>query len=59
MRSKLTTTALLSDRFNVLDRATAAIAAGVIFDLGLISSKNIAKVTDKNKIRTEKVKLQN
>lgn len=58
MRSKLTTTSLLSDRFGVSDRATAAIATDVLHDLGMISDENIAKVIDRNKIRREKVKTR-
>lgn len=58
MRSKLTTTSLLSDRFGVSDRATAAIATGVLHDLGMISDENMAKVIDRNKIRREKEKIR-
>ncbi|KAG8324080.1 hypothetical protein J6590_100753 [Homalodisca vitripennis] len=43
MRSTLTTTSLMSDRFGVSDRATAAIATGVLHDLGIICDENMAK----------------
>lgn len=39
MRFNLTSTALVSDRFGVSNRATAAIASSVLHDLGMISEK--------------------
>uniref|UniRef100_A0A1B6J5V0 Uncharacterized protein n=1 Tax=Homalodisca liturata TaxID=320908 RepID=A0A1B6J5V0_9HEMI len=58
MRSTLTTTSLMSDRFRVSDRATTAIATGVLHDLGIICDENMAKVIDRNKIRREKEKIR-
>lgn len=49
-------TALVSDRFGVSDRATAAIASSVLHDLGMISEKDSSLVIDKSKIRREKQK---
>ena len=58
MRSKLTSTALVSDRFGVSDRATAAIASSVLHDLGMICEKDSSLVIDKSKIRREKQKTR-
>lgn len=41
----------LADRFNLSDRGFAAIASGVLTDLGLISSTDNKLVIDKNKVR--------
>ena len=51
-------TALVSDRFGVSDRATAAIASSVLHDLGMISEKDSSLVIDKSKIRREKQKTR-
>lgn len=58
MRISLKSTALVSDRFGVSDRATAAIASSVLFDLGIISESDTSLVIDKNKIRREKNKAR-
>lgn len=58
MRSKLSHTSLLSDRYGVSDRATAAIASGVLHDLGMISDSDMSQVIDRSKIRREKVKTR-
>lgn len=58
MRLKLTSTALISDRFGVSDSATAAIASSVLHDLGMISEKDSSLVIDKSKIRREKQKTR-
>ncbi|GBO44430.1 hypothetical protein AVEN_198781-1 [Araneus ventricosus] len=54
MRSKLTSTALVSDRFGVSDRATAVIASSVLYHLGMISEEDTSLGIDKIKIRREK-----
>lgn len=54
MRNQLKSTALLSDRYGVSDRATAAIASSVLHDVGLITDSDVSHVIDKNKIRREK-----
>lgn len=59
MRLKLPATALVSDRFGVSDRATAAIASSVLEDLGLIKEGDMTLVVDKSKIRREKGKRRN
>ncbi|GBM86349.1 hypothetical protein AVEN_36241-1 [Araneus ventricosus] len=51
MRPKLTSTALVSDRFGVSDRATAVIASSALYDLGMISEKDASLVIDKSKTR--------
>ncbi|GBM84959.1 hypothetical protein AVEN_120223-1 [Araneus ventricosus] len=58
MRSKLTSTALVSDRCGVSDRATAVIASSVSYDLGMLSEKDTPLVIDKSKIRREKQKTR-
>lgn len=49
MKIQLQSTALLSDRYGVSDRTTAAIN-----DVGLITDSNVSHVIDKNKIRRGK-----
>lgn len=58
MRMKLTSTALVSDRFGVSDRAAAALASSVLQDVGMISEKDMSLVIDKSKIRREKQKTR-
>lgn len=58
MRTKLTCTSLISDRFDVSDRATATIASGVLHDFGILSDSDKSKVIDKSKIRKEKIKIR-
>ncbi|GBN92525.1 hypothetical protein AVEN_90460-1 [Araneus ventricosus] len=58
MRSKLTSASLVSDRFDVSNRATAVIAFSVLYDLGMISEKDTSLVIDKSKIRREKQKTR-
>ena len=43
--------ALMSDRFNVSEKATVAIAFSVLQDLGLITEKVSSLKIDKNKTR--------
>lgn len=54
MRIDLKSTALVSDRYGVSDRATAAIASSVLHDVGIVSSCDNSQVVDKCKIRREK-----
>lgn len=54
MRIQLKNTALASDRFNVSDRATAAIASSVLHDFGLATKEDDSLIIDKNKVRREK-----
>lgn len=56
MRISLPSTAIMSDRYRISDRATAAIASCVLKDVGLISEENLSLIIDKNKIRREKIK---
>ncbi|GBM09695.1 hypothetical protein AVEN_186403-1 [Araneus ventricosus] len=58
MRSKLTSTALVSDIFRVSDRYTAVIASSVLYDFGMISEKDTSLLIDKSKIRREKQKAR-
>lgn len=58
MRFKLPATALMSDRYGISDRATAAIASSVLQDLGLINEVDLSLVIDKSKIRREKHKVR-
>lgn len=59
MRVKLQSTALLSDRFGLSNRATAAIRSSVLHDVGLVSEGDTSLViTDKSKIRREKKKTR-
>lgn len=54
MRIKLKSTALVSDRYDVSDRSTAAIASGVLHDVGIVPNCDISQVVDKCKLRREK-----
>ncbi|KAG8323826.1 hypothetical protein J6590_106494, partial [Homalodisca vitripennis] len=58
MRLSLQSTALVSDRFGISDRATAAIASSMLFDLGMVSESDTSLVIDKNKIEREKQKAR-
>ncbi|GBM34940.1 hypothetical protein AVEN_41479-1 [Araneus ventricosus] len=58
MRSKFNSTALVSDRFGVSDRAAAVIASSVLHDLGMSSEKDTSLVIDESKIRREKQKTR-
>jgi len=53
MRLPLENTALISQRYGISDRATAAIASSVLKDVGLITETNTCLVTDKCKISRE------
>ena len=57
MRLKLDHTALVSQRYGVSNRATAAITSSVMQDLGLISDSDTSLVTDRNKIRRKKSRI--
>lgn len=57
MRLRLDNTVLVSERYGVSSRATAAIASSVMQDLGLISESDASLVTDKNKICREKSRI--
>lgn len=54
MRVKLTATAIVSDRYGVSDRATAAIASSILHDVGIITDSDSSHVVDKCKIRRTK-----
>ncbi|GBN87207.1 hypothetical protein AVEN_145009-1 [Araneus ventricosus] len=58
MRSKLTSTALVSDRFGVSDRATDVIVSSVLYDLGMISEKDTSIINRENNIRREEQKTR-
>lgn len=58
MCCKLTTTAMISDRYRVSDRATAAIASGVMHDLGLICDSDMSHVIDKSKMEGRKISCE-
>lgn len=51
-------TALISDRYGLSDRATAAIASCVLQDVGLVNKGHRSLVIDKNKVRREKIKIR-
>lgn len=59
MRTELKSTALVSDRYGISDRATAAIASSVLKDIGIINDSDKSLVIDKNKLRREKTRLRN
>lgn len=54
MRVQLQSTAIISNRYGVSDRATAAIASSVLHDFGVVTDSDSSHVIDKNKIRREK-----
>ncbi|CAH0558644.1 unnamed protein product [Brassicogethes aeneus] len=58
IRLNLTSTALVSDRFGISDRATAAIASSVLHDVGIISEEDTSQIIDKSKIRRQKQKIR-
>ena len=43
----------MCERFDVSDRAGAAIASAVLKDFGVIDDNNVAKVIDRSKLRRE------
>ena len=55
MRS-LEQTSVTCDRFQVSDRAGAAIATSVLSDLGFVSSEDRSRIIDKGKLRRERQK---
>lgn len=48
---RLALTALLSDRYGVSDRTTAAISSSVLHDVGFITDSDVSRTIDENKIR--------
>ncbi len=58
MRLSLPNTAINADRFGVSDRAAAAIATGVLQDMGLVSEEHREMVIDKAKVRRERAKMR-
>ena len=55
-RLSLKATALVSQRFGVSDRATAAIVTSAFDDAGLLRADELVVVADRSKIRCEKLK---
>ncbi|GBM26784.1 hypothetical protein AVEN_127744-1 [Araneus ventricosus] len=58
MRIGLPSTAVVGDRFGVSDRAVAAIASSVLYDVGLITSDNSDLVVDENNLRRKKAQVR-
>ena len=56
MRKSLERTSEVCDRFQVSDRAGAAIATSVLSDLGYVTSEDRSEIIDKSKLRREKQK---
>lgn len=54
MRIKLKSTALVSDRFGLSDRAIAAVASSLLEDVGLITTSDVHLTIDRSKVRREK-----
>ncbi|GBN05817.1 hypothetical protein AVEN_237568-1 [Araneus ventricosus] len=54
MITRLPVIATVCDRYNISDRAAAAIASAVLEDFGIISEVDISHMVDKNKVRREK-----
>ena len=57
-RQSLTNLALMCKRFDVSDRAGAAIASAVLKDFGVIDDSNLADVIDRSKLRRERQKYR-
>ncbi|KAB7504140.1 hypothetical protein Anas_12113 [Armadillidium nasatum] len=57
-RRELRTLAEACDRYQISDRAGAAIASSVLVDFGLITRDKMQNVIDKNKLRRERNKLR-
>ena len=57
-RQSLTNLALMCKRFDVSDRAGAAIASAVLKDFGVIDYGNLADVIDRSKLRRERQKYR-
>ncbi|GBN20203.1 hypothetical protein AVEN_149934-1 [Araneus ventricosus] len=53
MRTRLPAIAMVCDRYNVSDRAAAAITSAVLQDFGIISEVDTSHVMDKNKVLRE------
>ena len=47
------------DRYQISDRAAAALATGLLKDLKLVSEKDSSNVVDRNRIRRDRKKRQN
>uniref|UniRef100_A0A2S2QQI7 DUF4371 domain-containing protein n=1 Tax=Sipha flava TaxID=143950 RepID=A0A2S2QQI7_9HEMI len=58
MPLKLPATALISDRYGLSDRPSAAIASCVLQDVGMIKEGDHSLVIDKNNVRREKNKIR-
>ena len=57
-RQSLTNLALMCERFDVSDRAGAAIASAVLKDFGVSDNGNLADVIDRSKLRRERQKYR-
>ena len=51
--------AMMSERYQLSDRASAAVANAVLKDAGLITDLDKTYVVDKNKLRREREKYRN
>lgn len=54
-RISLPNSSVIADRYNLSDRAFAAIASGVLVDVGLINDDNKELVIDRSKVRRERL----
>ena len=57
-RQNLTNLALMCERFNVSDRAGAAIASAVLKDFGVIDDSTLENVIDRRKLRRKRQKCR-
>ena len=56
MRKNLKRFAETCDRFQVPDRAAAALSSALLRDLEIVTSENDQMIIDKNKVRRERAK---
>lgn len=54
----LPTASAIADRYNISDRALAAITSGVLVDVGMIEENNKEFVIDRSKVRRERIALR-
>lgn len=58
-RNSLPTIALVSNRYNVSNGATAAIVSATLVDYGIVTKENTKNIVDVSKIKREKKKIEN
>ncbi|CAH0551159.1 unnamed protein product [Brassicogethes aeneus] len=58
MRLDLTNTAVVSDRYGISHRATAALVSSLLLDIGMVSETDNTLVVDKSKVQRSKLRAR-